>query len=49
MEQWSKENLGKLGEESYQRFIALQKNPERLNDNEALRGALLDFIADFAN
>jgi adenine-specific DNA methylase len=27
----------------------LQKNPARLNDNKELRGALLDFIADFAN
>ena len=49
MSRWTKENLGKLGEESYQRFVAFQKNPERLNDNEELRGALLDFIADFAN
>src|SRR6266852_3787566 len=49
MGRWSEESLGKLSEESYQRFIAFQKNPERLNDNEALRGALLDFIADFAN
>jgi adenine-specific DNA methylase len=49
MHWWSQENLGKLSEESYQRFIAFQKNPERLNDNAALRGALLDFIADFAN
>src|SRR5712691_6909237 len=49
MSRWAKESLGKLSEESYQRFIAFQKNPERLHDNEALRGALLDFIADFAN
>ena len=49
MSRWAKESLGKLSEESYQRFIAFQKNPERLNDNEELRGALLDFIADFAN
>jgi putative DNA methylase len=50
MGRWSNENLGKLcSEESYPRFIAFQKDPELLNDNEALRGALLDFIADFAN
>jgi putative DNA methylase len=49
MSRWAKENLGKLSEESYQRFITFQKNPERLNDNEELRYALLDFIADFAN
>lgn len=49
MVRWSKEYLGKLGEESYSRFIAIQKNPERLNDRKELQGALLDFIADFAN
>jgi adenine-specific DNA methylase len=38
-----------VSKESYQRFVAFQKNAERLNDNEELRGALLDFIADFAN
>ena len=49
MRKWAKENLGKLSEESFARFVVLQKNPERLNDNEVLRNALLDFIADFAN
>src|SRR5712691_11766138 len=29
--------------------IAFQKDPGRLDVNEELRGALLDFIADFAN
>jgi putative DNA methylase len=49
MREWAKHNLGKLSEESYARFIVLQKDPARLNDNEELRRALLDFIADFAN
>ncbi len=49
MTRWSKDYLGKLSPQSYSRFIAIQKKPERLDDNEELRGALLDFIADFAN
>src|SRR5216683_7399183 len=49
MRLWSGENLGKVSQESYPRFIAVQKNPELLNDNEELRSSLLDFIADFAN
>lgn len=49
MSRWGMECLGKMSPESYQRFIMLQKNPEKLNQNEELRGALLDFIADFAN
>src|SRR5712671_3705635 len=32
MRKWSKENLGKLSEVSYARFIVFQKNPELLND-----------------
>ena len=46
---WANNNLGKVSQESYGRFIAFQKDPGRLNVNEELRGALLDFIADFAN
>src|SRR5438477_7879968 len=49
MERWSSEYLGKLSEESYARFIGFQKNPERLSNNEMLRDAMLDFIADFSN
>lgn len=49
MSRWSKENLGRLSEKSYPRFIAFQKKPERLDDNKELRGALLDFIADFTS
>jgi putative DNA methylase len=43
MRRWSEENLGKVSEESFPRFIAFQKEPQRLNDNEELRAALLDF------
>jgi putative DNA methylase len=46
---WARDNSGLLGEESYKRFIGIARNPERLDDNIELRGALLDFIADFAN
>ncbi|MGA9307640.1 MAG: DUF1156 domain-containing protein [Candidatus Sulfotelmatobacter sp.] len=46
---WANDNLGKVSQESYARFIALHKHPERLNDTLEVRGALLDFIADFAN
>lgn len=49
MKKWATEYLGKLSPESYARFIALQKNPEKLSDNTELRAALLDFIADFSN
>ena len=49
MGKWSKDFLDKVSPESYQRFIAIQKTPDILNDNEALRSALLDFIADFSN
>src|SRR5262245_29271198 len=47
MGRWANDYLGKMSPESYQRFIGLQKEPERLNDNDELRCALLDFIADF--
>jgi adenine-specific DNA methylase len=49
MSKWATDYLGKLSPESYNRFIALQKNLGQLERNEELRGALLDFIADFAN
>jgi adenine-specific DNA methylase len=49
MQTWANNNLKKVSQESYTRFIGLQKHPERLNDNKELRGALLDFIADFAD
>ena len=50
MAEWAQnDRLGKLSPESYARFIRIQKDPSRLNDADQLRGALLDFIADFAN
>jgi adenine-specific DNA methylase len=49
MSHWGGEHLGLCSTESYGRFLAIQKSPEKLADNTALRAALLDFIADFAN
>jgi putative DNA methylase len=49
MKKWATENIGLLSEESYKRFIGYRKNPDKLNDNEELRSALFDFIADFSN
>ena len=49
MARWVKDNLKLLSEESLERFIGFQKNPKKLDDNQELRYALLDFIADFAN
>jgi len=49
MLKWTRDYLRLLGSESLKRFLGFQKNPRKLNDNEELRNALLDFIADFAN
>jgi adenine-specific DNA methylase len=49
MKKWATENIGLLSKESYKRFIVYQKNPDKLTNNEEVRYALLDFIADFAN
>jgi adenine-specific DNA methylase len=49
MKRWSNEYLKNLGRESYERFVGFQNNPGELENNEQLRYALLDFIADFAN
>lgn len=38
-----------LSEESCRRFEAARQNPKKFDDAIQLRGALLDFIADFAN
>jgi adenine-specific DNA methylase len=38
-----------LSAESCMRFEAARQNPQKFNDARELRGALLDFIADFAN
>jgi adenine-specific DNA methylase len=50
MLQWTtheRQNL--LSTESRARFEAARQNPKAFDDAEKLRGALLDFIADFAN
>jgi adenine-specific DNA methylase len=49
MADWARDQLGRCGAESYERFTAIQRNPEALSDGYELRGALLDFLADFAN
>src|SRR5437660_520082 len=49
MRTWATDRLGLCGEESFARFVAIAKDPRRLDDNTVLRQALLDFIADFAN
>ncbi len=49
MQQWANKHLKLLSAESYTRFIAYQKDPDKLKNNEEQRKALLDFIADFAN
>jgi len=49
MKQWADDHLSLVSQESYRRFVAIQKDPARLDNDEELRGALLDFIADFAN
>ncbi len=48
MEKWAKDHV-KLSEgEAGERFLAIRKEPSRLDDNFVLRQALLDFIADFS-
>src|SRR5271157_2390383 len=48
MRTWAADQ-GKLqGTESFPRFLQIQKKPDLLDDNQVLRQALLDFIADFA-
>lgn len=49
MQKWAKENLRLLGPESYQHFVAFQRDPKKLSDDTELRRALLDLIADFSN
>lgn len=49
MRKWAADYLTFLGAESLKRFLGYQKNPAKLDDNQELRAALLDFIADFAN
>jgi adenine-specific DNA methylase len=49
MQEWANNHKELLGEESFARFVTFQRSPSELGDNEKLRAALLDFIADFAN
>ena len=49
MQEWANNHKELLGEESFSRFVNLQRNQGDLKSNEQLRTALLDFIADFAN
>lgn len=50
MQQWtSHARQLLLGRESRPRFEAARQKPEMFDDPKELRGALLDFIADFAN
>jgi adenine-specific DNA methylase len=50
MGEWAEKHLKLLtSQESLNRFVKIQKNPEKLQDPVFLRQALLDFIADFAN
>lgn len=50
MMKWAEKHLKLLtSKESINRFIQIQKNPDKLNSNLFLRQTLFDFIADFAN
>src|SRR5688572_1090941 len=50
MQSWTPHARQKLlSEESRKRFEAARKDPSVFGDGVELRGALLDFIADFAN
>jgi putative DNA methylase len=49
MQKWADEHIGALSGESYSRFVKYQKDRTVLSNNEELRHALLDFIADFSN
>src|SRR6266851_713799 len=40
---WAAHHLALAGEDSYSRFVAIQKVSQKLNDNIVLRQALLDF------
>jgi putative DNA methylase len=46
---WLKDFLRLVGAETLEHLVALQKQPERLEHNEELRTALLNFIADFSS
>jgi hypothetical protein len=46
---WAADQGKHQGTESFPRFLRIQQKPERLDDSQVLRQALLDFIADFAD
>ena len=46
---WSNNNLKLMSEESYNVFNLIRKDPKRINNNDELREALLNYIADFSN
>jgi len=49
MLEWATENLKYLSADSFKQFVQFHKNPNKLDNHVKLRGALLNFIADFAN
>jgi putative DNA methylase len=49
MSDWASRHLELSSPESFADFVAIQKNPEKLANDRVLRGALLNFVADFAN
>jgi putative DNA methylase len=49
MRSWAADQGKHQGAESFPRFLKIQQKPKVLEDNNTLRQALLDFIADFAN
>jgi putative DNA methylase len=46
---WARDHIGLASTESFSRLNAIRNDATRLDDALELRGALLDFIADFAN
>jgi putative DNA methylase len=49
MTEWVREHIDLVSEENWSGAVAVQKDPSILNNSEALRKTLLDFIADFSN
>ena len=48
MRQWACQHASKAGSQGFSRVVKIQKDLSILDDPVELRGALLDFIADFA-
>src|SRR4051794_27472289 len=49
MRQWASKHLDLCSADSFPRFARIQADADVVSNNDALRGALLDFIADFAD